>query len=61
MAEGTEVMKIIDGLVSAAPHKSRDRRRTANCSRWRTEEHLEQMLRDPRALLRMHRAAHLAT
>lgn len=61
LVEATEVMRTIDGFVSANLHQSRDGRRVVNYVQWRSEEHFQQMLQDPRALPHMQRAAELAT
>lgn len=61
LVEATEVMRTIDGFISANLHQSRDGRRVVNYVQWRSEEHFQQMLQDPRALPHMQRAAELAT
>ena len=61
LVEATEVMRTIDGFVSANVHKGRDGRRVVNYVQWRSEEHFERMLQDPRAVPHMQRAAELGS
>ena len=61
LVEATEVMRTIDGFISANLHKSRDGRRVVNYVQWRTEEHFARMLQEPRARPHMERAAELGT
>ena len=61
LAQATEVMRTIDGFVSANLHKSRDGRRVVNYAQWASEEHYQRMLQDPRATPHMQQAAELGT
>ena len=61
LVEATAVMRSIDGFVSANLHRGVDGRRVVNYVQWRTQEHFQRMLQDPRAVPHMKRAAELAT
>lgn len=61
LAEATEVMRTIDGFISANLHRSRDGRRVVNYAQWRSQEDFERMLQEPRARPHMQRAAELGT
>lgn len=61
LAEATGVMLQIEGFVSANLHRSRDGRRVVNYVQWRSAEHFQAMLTDPRAIPHMQRAAELAS
>ena len=61
LAEATAVMLQIDGFISANLHRSRDGRRVVNYAQWRSADHFEAMLADPRAIPHMQRAAELGS
>lgn len=50
----------IEGFASANMHRSHDGRRVVNDVQWRSAEHFQAMLADPRAIAHMQRAAELA-
>ena len=61
LVEATDVMLTIDGFISANLHRSRDGRRVVDYVQWRSAEHFEAMLTDPRAVPHMQRAAELGS
>jgi heme-degrading monooxygenase HmoA len=61
LVEATSVMRQIPGFVSANLHRSRDGQRVVNYVQWRTVQHFQAMLEDPRATPHMQRAAELGT
>lgn len=48
------------GFVSANLHISADRRHVANYAQWRSQEDLDEMMRDPNAQVHMREAAGIA-
>jgi heme-degrading monooxygenase HmoA len=51
LTEATEaVMRHLPGFVSAHIHKSLDGVRVANYAQWRSRDHFEAMLRNPKAI-----------
>lgn len=61
LVEATTVMRQIPGFLSANLHRSRDGQRVVNYVQWHTVEDFQAMLKDPRALPHMQRAAELGT
>lgn len=45
----TDVMRHMDGFISANLHKSLDGKHVANYAQWKSKAHFEAMLRNPKA------------
>lgn len=56
----TDVMRHIDGFISANLHKSLDGKNVANYAQWKSEAHFEAMFENPKALVHMKQATEIA-
>ncbi len=56
----TDVMRHLDGFVSANLHKSMDGKYVANYAQWETQAHFEAMLANPVAREHMQKSAEIA-
>ncbi len=61
LIEATEqTMRHLPGFISANIHKSYDGRRVVNYAQWRSRDDFDAMLKNPKAIPHMKRAAELA-